>query len=150
MPSRSSWSSGRRATGREELERWLATAAFNRYYRFRLRDFGADECAIEVPFRAEFERPGGTISGPVFMAAADVATWLAIATLRGPDETWVTVDLKTSFMRAARREPVTCTGRVLRLGRQLAYAIAECVGGDGTVLTYHTAIHVVVEGRRQR
>jgi uncharacterized protein (TIGR00369 family) len=107
-----------------------------------LRDFSVGECTIKAPpFHEEFERPGGTVSGPVFMAAADVATWLAIATRRGPDELWVTVDLKTSFLRAARSEPFTCTARVLRIGRQLAYAVAECVGGDGTVLTRHTAIY---------
>ena len=141
MPSRSPSSSGRPATSRQELESWLTTAAFNEYYQFRLRDFGSGECTIEAPFHDRFERPGGTVSGPVFMAAADVATWLAIATRRGPDETWVTVDLKTSFLRAARRERFTCTARVLRIGRQLAYAVAECVSGDSTVLTHHTAIY---------
>jgi len=38
-----------------------------------LREFGEGECTIDVPFRDEFKRPGGAISGPVFMAAADVA-----------------------------------------------------------------------------
>ena len=77
------------ATSRRELERWLATATFNAYYRFRLREFGAGECTIDVPFRDEFERPGGAVSGPVFMAAADVAIWLAGVTRRGAEETWV-------------------------------------------------------------
>jgi len=52
------------------------------------------------------------------MAAADVAIWLA-ATRRGTSEPWVTADLKTAFLRAARREPFTCTARVLKIGRQL-------------------------------
>ena len=91
-----------RATSRRELERWLASAAFNAYYQFRLLEIGAGECTIEVPFRVEFERPGGTVSRSVFMAAADVAIWFAVATRRGCDETWVTVDLKTAFLRAAR------------------------------------------------
>jgi hypothetical protein len=76
------------ATGRPELERWLASAAFNAYYGFRLREFGAGECTIKAPFRDEFERPGGAVSGPVFMAAADVAIWLAVATRRGTSEKW--------------------------------------------------------------
>jgi uncharacterized protein (TIGR00369 family) len=136
------------AAGRAELERWLARAAFNAYFGFRLRQFGAGECTIEAPFRAQFERPGGTVSGPVFMAAADVAIWLAVATRRGPGETWVTADLKTSFLRAARREPFTCTARVLKMGRQLLYAVAECARQDGTPLTHHTGIYVRVPGER--
>ncbi len=30
---------------------------------------GAGECTIEAPYRDEFERPGGGVSGPVFTAA---------------------------------------------------------------------------------
>jgi len=123
------------------LERWLASAPFNAYYRFRLREIGAGECTIEVPFRDEFERPGGAISGPVFMAAADVAIWFAVVTRRGADETWVTVDLKTAFLRAARQEPFTCTARVLKIGQRLVYAVAECVRVDGTLLTHHTGMY---------
>ena len=76
------------------------------------------------------------------MAAADVAIWLAVATLRGTRERWVTADLKTTFLRAAHREPFTCTARVLRIGRQLAYVVAECARQDGSPLTHHTAIYV--------
>jgi acyl-coenzyme A thioesterase PaaI-like protein len=142
LPSRSSSSSDRPATGREELERWLASAAFNGFFRFRLRAFSAGECTIEAAFRDEFERPGGGICGPVFMAAADVAIWFAVATLRGTRERWVTADLKTAFLRAARHEPFTCTARVLRIGRHLAYVVAECARQDGNPLTHHTAIYV--------
>ena len=133
---------------RPELERWLASAAFNAYFGFRLREFGAGECTIEAPFREEFERPGGAVCGPVLMAAADVAIWFAVATLRGTSEWWVTADLKTTFLRAARREAFTCTARVLKLGRQLAYAVAECARDDGTLLTHHTAIYVRIQDER--
>jgi uncharacterized protein (TIGR00369 family) len=137
-----------RASCRPELERWLAGAAFNAYFGFRLRDFGVGQCTIEAPFREEFERPGGAISGPVFMAAADVAIWLALATRRGTGEQWVTADLKTAFLRAARREAFTCTARVLKIGRQLVHAVAECARQDGTPLTHHTAIYVRISDER--
>lgn len=67
----------------------------------------------------------GRRAWPVFMAAADVATWLAVITRRGAEETWVTVDLATAFLRAARRERFTCTARVLNIGRQLVYAVGR-------------------------
>ena len=71
-----------------------------------------------------------------------MAIWFAVATRRRGDETWVTVDLKTAFLRAARREPFTCTARVLKVGRRLVYAVAECVRGDGTLLTpHHTGLY---------
>src|SRR5262249_49453007 len=138
------------ATGRRELERWLTGAAFNAYFGFRLGELelGAGKCTIEAPFRDQFERPGGAICGPVFMAAADVASWFAVATLRCTTEPWVTADLKTAFLRAARREPFTCTARVLKIGRQLAYVVAECARQDGAPLTHHTAIYVRIPDER--
>ena len=122
---------------RAGLEGVLASAAFNAHYRFRLAAFDEGTCRVEVPFHPEFERPGGVVSGPVFMAAADAAIWLAVLTVRGVDEPWVTVDLNTAFLRAARREPFSCTARLLKTGRQVIYAVAECARADGVVLTHH-------------
>jgi uncharacterized protein (TIGR00369 family) len=132
------------AATRDELERVLASAAFNAHYRFRRGDVGGGECRVEVPFRDEFERPGGVVSGPVFMAAADAAIWLAVLSVRGAAEQWVTVDLTTAFLRAARREPFSCTARLLRTGRQVIYAVAECVRPDGVVLTHHMGTYARV------
>jgi uncharacterized protein (TIGR00369 family) len=134
------------AEQRAEVEAWLASAAFNTFYRFRVGALGAGECTIEAPYRDEFERPGGGVSGPVFMAAADVAIYLAIATRRGAHQRWVTVDLNTAFLRAAVREPFTCRARVLRLGRRLAYVVAECTRADGALLTHHTATYTQPPG----
>ena len=123
---------------REDLTRVLATAPFQEGYGFRVRACGDGECTLEVPFRPAFERPGGVVSGPVFMAAADTATWLAILTRLGVDDTSVTVDLRTAFLSAARQEDFTCTARVLKWGRRLIYGVAECAAGDGRLLAHHT------------
>lgn len=58
---------------RAELERVLAGAGFQEAHGFRIRAAADGEVTIEVPFRKAFERPGGVVSGPVFMAAADAA-----------------------------------------------------------------------------
>jgi acyl-coenzyme A thioesterase PaaI-like protein len=63
-----------------ELQGILDDVAFTRSYGFRLQAIGDGECTLEVLFRTEFERPGGIVSGQVFMAAADVDDVLAIMT----------------------------------------------------------------------
>ncbi len=131
----------RTTTRRGALEQWLAAAPFNAYFRFRVGTIGEGTCTLEVPFHEEFLRPGDVVSGPVFMAAADAATWLAIASLRGTEETWVTVELATAFLRPAGREPFRCTGRLLKVGRHLIYAVAECLRSDGTLLSHHTVMY---------
>ena len=129
------------AATREELQQLLAEARFNSYVGFRVAAVAPGECTLDVDFSDAFERPGGVVSGPVFMAAADAATWLAILSRRGTQETWVTADFGTQFLRAARGEGFICRARILKLGRQLAYGVAECVRDDGTILTHHTVTY---------
>jgi uncharacterized protein (TIGR00369 family) len=123
---------------REDLARVLAGAAFQAGYGFRVSACGDGVCTVEVPFRPVFERPGGVVSGPVFMAAADAAMWMAVLTRLGVDDTSVTVELRTAFLSAARQEDFTCTARVLKWGRRLIYGVAECAAGDGRLLAHHT------------
>ncbi len=67
----------------QELRQLLHEVAFTHHYGFRLNAIADGRCTIDVPFQTWFERPGGIISGQVFMAAADVAMWLAIMTRLG-------------------------------------------------------------------
>jgi acyl-coenzyme A thioesterase PaaI-like protein len=68
-----------------ELRQLLSQASFLQHYGFELDSFADGECALRVPFQKAFERPGGVVSGQVFMAAADVAIWLAIMTRLGDE-----------------------------------------------------------------
>ena len=129
-----------------ELQRILDNVAFTRSYGFRLQAIGEGECTLEVPFRTDFERPGGIVSGQVFMAAADVAMWLAIMTYRGTVERWVTSDMKTAFLRSAREEDILCTARVLKAGRRSMYGTAECHGATSGLVAHHVLTYSKVEG----
>lgn len=122
----------------DELQQLLHEVTFTRHYGFRLLAIADGECTLHVPFQVAFERPGGIVSGPVFMAAADVAMWLAVMTKLGKADTSVTVELTTAFLRAARQEDFRCTAKILRLGKRLIYGVAECVDRTGTLLTHHT------------
>jgi acyl-coenzyme A thioesterase PaaI-like protein len=66
-------------------------------------------------------RPGGTVSGPVMMATADVALYVAILAEIGIVPLTVTTSLSFNFMRkpsADRRIIGVC--RLMKLGRTLA------------------------------
>jgi len=126
------------AVTESELRRLLANVAFTRGYGFRLRAIDDGECTLEVPFQADFERPGGIVSGQVFMAAADVAMWLAIMTRLGAADGSVTAGMTTAFLGAARCEPFHCTARIVKLGRRLVFGTAETIAPDGRLLSHHT------------
>ena len=106
-------------------------------YDFRVESTAPGECTLRVPFVDALERPGGIVSGMTLMGAADVAMWLAIMTLRGVAEHWVTSDMKTAFLRSAREEDIACSARILKSGRRTMYGTAECRGADGQLVAHH-------------
>jgi uncharacterized protein (TIGR00369 family) len=133
------------ACSEPELQRLLNEVAFTRNLGFTLSEMGDGHCSITVPFQEAFERPGGIVSGQVFMAAADVAMWLAIKTKLGLADASVTAEMKTNFLGSARKEEFRCSANVLKVGRRLIYGVAECAGNHGRLLTHSTVTYIRVE-----
>ncbi|MEX2239868.1 MAG: PaaI family thioesterase [Burkholderiales bacterium] len=131
---------------RRQLQALLARARFLSGYGMRMVSVNDESCTLALPFRRAFERPGGTVNGPVFMAAADCAMWLAIKRHIGIEHDAVTSELNTAFLNAARRETVYCTARVLKMGKRMIFGTAECHDGRGRRFTHHTATYARLLG----
>jgi len=129
----------------DELNQVLGDTPFLQAYGFRVESTGTGECNLIVPFRPSLERPGGIVSGMTVMGAADVAMWLAIMTLRGVTERWVTADMKTAFLKSARSEDIACRARVLKTGGRTMYGTAECRSKGGELLAHHVLTYARVE-----
>ncbi len=66
-------------------------------------------------------RPGGTVSGPAMFALADVAFYLALLAMIGPQALAVTTNAAIDFMRKpAAGVDLRAEARILKLGRVLA------------------------------
>ncbi|SMC46289.1 PaaI family thioesterase [Primorskyibacter flagellatus] len=66
-------------------------------------------------------RPGGTVSGPSMFALADVAVYLAVLAMIGPQALAVTTNCSIDFMRKpAAGVDLIAECRLLKLGRVLA------------------------------
>ena len=76
---------------------------------------------LRIPFKAEFIRPGGTVTGPIVMALADITMYAVVMTKPGPVEQAVTTHLSVAFMRRPTPTPLIAEGRLLKLGRRLAF-----------------------------
>lgn len=134
----------------EDLNAVLAEAPFARSYNYRVQACAHGSCELLVPYDEGIERPDGIISGMAIMGAADMAMWLAVMTLRGLQETWVTSDMQTSFLRSGREESVVCKANVLRLGRRTAFGCVECRGlTSGDLLAHHTVRYARVTGEER-
>lgn len=131
------------AVTEQEIRQLLVDEAFIRLYNFELESLGEGEATVLVPFQPKLLRPGGVVSGPVYMAVADLAVWLAIITKLGMPEGrfTVTAEMKTSFMSVGKEE-FLCKGSLKKIGKRLVYGEAECVTRQGKLLTHHTLTYI--------
>ena len=87
---------------------------------------------LRLPFRDDFLRPGGTISGPVLMALADLAMYAVVLSLIGRVELAVTTSLNINFLRRPEPGDVVAAGQLLKLGKRLAVGEVHLYAGERT------------------
>ena len=97
----------------------------------------AGAVTIRVPYRDEFVRPGGTVSGAVMMAVADFAMYGVVLSLIGRVELAVTTNLSINFLRRPPPGDVLAKARILKLGKRLAVGEVLLHGGNDEDLVAH-------------
>jgi acyl-coenzyme A thioesterase PaaI-like protein len=97
---------------------------------FLAREFPQNECVVEEvgdrsatishPIGPAQLRPGDTVSGPLLMAVADVALYVAILGTIGLVPLAVTTSLTINFLRKpSSRHPIIGVCRLMKVGRVL-------------------------------
>jgi acyl-coenzyme A thioesterase PaaI-like protein len=97
---------------------------------FLAREFPQNKCAVEevshlsatvsLPIGPAQLRPGDTVSGPVLMAVADVALYVAILGTIGLVPLAVTTSFTINFLRKpSSRNPIVGVCRLMKVGRIL-------------------------------
>lgn len=120
----------------EELNTFLEEA-FPQYPRtYGVEAVTGDGIVLRIPVGPEHERPGGSVSGPTMMTAADTAAWLATLSRIGPVALAVTTSLTINFMRKPSLDSdLFAHARLLKLGRRLSVSDVLIVSGeDGPVV----------------
>lgn len=90
-------------------------------------------------------RPGGTVSGPVMMALADVALYVAILARIGIVPLAVTTNLSINFLRKPRADRrVVARCRLLKLGKTLAVGeVYICSEGEDEPVAHATGTYAI-------
>ena len=98
------------------------------------------ELELHLPFRADWVRAGGTISGPVMMGLADTAAYYLVLAYAGPVPEAATANLDIHFL--ARPQPIAmvATARLLRLGRRLAVCTGDMRSEGATEIVAHATV----------
>ena len=103
---------------------------------FELLDVSPMHLVMRALVHDRHLRPGGTVSGPTIFALADVAMYLAILAMIGPEALAVTTNSSIDFMRKpAAGANLRAEARLLKLGKALAVGdvLIYSEGGDAPV-----------------
>lgn len=86
-----------------------------------ITDLQPGRVTMRIPYKADFVRPGGTVTGPVMFALADVALYGAVLSVIGRVELAVTTSMTINFLRKPPPAGLTAEARLLKCGKRLAY-----------------------------
>jgi uncharacterized protein (TIGR00369 family) len=116
--------------------------------QFFAREFPTSRCIVDVvgdcgatityPVGTEDLRPGGTVAGPVLMAVADIALYVAILGEIGIVPLTVTTSLNINFLRkpaAGRNIVAVC--KLIKMGRALAVGEVSLYSAGSDAMVAH-------------
>ncbi len=88
---------------------------------FRVERLVAGEATVRLPVDQAHLRPGGTVSGPAMMGLADYTMYALVLSRIGRVKMAVTTNLNANFLRLPAPRDLIAEGRLLKLGKRLAY-----------------------------
>ncbi len=118
----------------EEFRERIAASSFHAAIGIiveHVRDGSVDLRLEAGPDHANLQ---GTVHGGVLATLADTAAGLAVRSAIPAGSRHVTVNLDVQYLAPANMGPLLATGRVVRLGRRIAFAEADVSDAGGELL----------------
>jgi uncharacterized protein (TIGR00369 family) len=113
----------------------------------KIEAIGERTMRLRMPYRDEYLRPGGTLSGPTLMALADTAIYFLILAELGPVALAVTSNLNINFLRKPAARDLIGEARLLRLGKRSAVGdVLMFVEGEAEPVAHATASYALPRG----
>ena len=107
-------------------------------------DLDPEHAVLRMPYRDDFLRPGGTISGPLLMGLADLAMYAVVLASIGRVELAVTTSLTINFLRKPAPADIIAEARLLKRGKRLAVGEVELFSaGDCEMVAHVTATYSI-------
>ena len=103
---------------------------------------GEQDLTLEMPFRPELLRAGGTISGPALMALADTAAYFVTLAHAGPVASAATANLDIHFLSRPGPAPIRAVATMLRLGRRLSVSRVDLFSAE-TLVAHATVTYAL-------
>jgi uncharacterized protein (TIGR00369 family) len=120
------------------------TLPFGEVLGVEILDLAEGRARFRLPFKPEFTRHGGTIGGPFMMGFADMVMYAVVLSCVADAVGSVTSNLTMNFLRRPGQTAMIADGRMLRLGRRLAFGEVELFSeGDPDMVAHATATYAL-------
>lgn len=115
--------------------------------KFELVEVSEGHAVFQAIPGAHANNPIGSIHGGYASTLLDSACGCAVHASLGPHQGYTTLDLRVAFHRAmtSRTGLVRAEGKVLTLGRRVAFAEGRLVGADGRLYATSTSTLLVYD-----
>ena len=98
---------------------------------------GVLRCAFEAT--EAFLNPAGVVQGGILASMLDEAMGPVTAAVSGGEIFAQTLEMKISYLRAARPGPIFGEGRIVQRGREILFLEGRLTDADGRILAQATA-----------
>ncbi|MDP9088022.1 MAG: PaaI family thioesterase [Pseudomonadota bacterium] len=106
--------------------------------QYVVEEAGDRSATVSHPIGAAQLRPGNTVSGPVLMAVADVALYVAILATIGMVPLAVTTSLTINFLKKpSSAHPIKGVCRLMKVGRALVVGEVALYSGSNSDMVAH-------------
>jgi len=137
---------------KEIIESWVngvpvaPVAPIGTLLGFRFTGFENGVVRVEMDVGPRFHNPMGTVHGGIYCDLADAAMGMAFAATLADDESFTTLQLQASYLRAVREGLLVATGRVVYRGRTVGHLESEVMDGEGRPVARLTSVCSVLRG----
>lgn len=119
----------------------LDESPFAAWWGLRTDALGHGTATVVLPCAPHLLRRGGVLQGASYHIVADVAMWLAIMTIDGPETSAVTAEMKTDFLRSTAAGLVS-TATIVHPGRRLIFGTARTADSAGRLVAHSTLTYM--------
>jgi uncharacterized protein (TIGR00369 family) len=138
-----------RLTAQEFAELTKRTTPLAAVFGLEVELLEAGRARVRLPFRSDFIRAGGTVSGPAMMMLADYALYAVIMSVAELGEGAVTSNLNTTFLRRPPPVDVIADARLIRCGKRLAYGeVTMFSDGEAEPVAHATGTYALPPGKK--
>jgi uncharacterized protein (TIGR00369 family) len=132
---------------RNKLEELLSAEfpeMFDAERGYAIEDVWYGGCRLRRRFHPRSLRPGGTVSGPIIMALADVAMYVAVLSAIGWVPLAVTTNLNINFLRKPAPRDLLAEANLMKLGKRLAVGeVGIRSDGEGDLVAHATSTYSI-------